>query len=184
MVVMVGTALAFDAPDTPPKSPAAIAAIHKADVAQKAAQENYDTTVFKLKKTEDDELKTALKIATQKGDLDEANAINAVVKNIESEYGKTYKPASTVINMNGKWDTWEGHETDKISIASTTCTYNNDFSGTATISGNVMIIKWQNGYTYRSTFVGDRFFFESWKPQHAMTEPAFVIGVGTRAADQ
>jgi hypothetical protein len=169
-------ALGADEPPAAPKSAAAIASIKKSDAAVKAAQDEYDKTVFKIKKTEDEELKAALKAATQKGDLDEANAINAIVKSIESEFGTTYRPHQVAPQMLGKWQTVSA-DNKQINWLITTTAVKHDgveLVGIPEVSGNIMLVKWPNGWVDRLTFEGEKFFEEACPPGHLNDRPAFV----------
>jgi hypothetical protein len=165
MIVVLCSVLHADTPDgsNAPKSAAAVAAMHKAELAQKAAQAVYDQAMFKAKKTEVDELRTALKITTQKGDLDEANAINAVLKSTQAELGNSFTPQSKASVMEGRWKMYDEAQPREFLITSNSVKVESD-TGIPVVQGNVMIVKFPSGWTDRYTFEGDKLFKEDWAP--------------------
>jgi hypothetical protein len=171
-----------DAPHVPIRSAAAIAAIHKADAAQKSAQETYDQEMFKVKRTELEGLRFALKAATQKGDLDEANSINAKVQLTEDELAKPWTPQAKASAMQGRWKVFYdgGQEDSWIFTANKVTHLSNNESVTPVIQGNVMVLKWPDGYIDRLTFEGDKVFKETWKPGRSMNSWPDNVWVGFR----
>jgi hypothetical protein len=167
-----------------PTSPAAIAAINKADAAQKNATESFDASMFKIKRAEAESLKAALKAATQKGDLDEANAIDALIKSIEAEFGKTYKPQLKAPSIEGRWKVHAGTQEQMYVVAAHEV--QTDMGPvTAITKGDVVTFKYTSGkvagWSVRMTFVADRVFVEGWPPDKSINnDPAPYVSAGDR----
>jgi polyribonucleotide nucleotidyltransferase len=183
-LVLAGVVLADDAPVREPKSASALAAIHKAAAAEKTAREEYDSALFKARRTELEELQTAMKTATRATDLDEANAIAGKVKQVKSELAETASP-SIAAEMKGRWKTHHlNNESLTWSITDQKITIDGR-EGTAVpeVKGNVMMMKWTNlGWINRLTFVGDKFIYEGWGPGHSVDGPPDDSTVGYRIA--
>lgn len=181
-VLLAGFALGADEPPPPPKSAPALAAIHKAESAQKVAQETYDAAMFKAKKTEIEELRIAVKTATRNGDLDEANAIAAQIKSIEADMGDAAPLPPAAANMLGAWKTqYQGRDIRwAITLNGVTHDEAGDQTGVPEVQGHLMVIKWPSGMVDRLTFVDNRFFVETWTPGKPTSGPPQNVAVGVR----
>jgi hypothetical protein len=166
-LILGGVAIA-DVSDTPlaaTKSPAAVAAMDKDSAAERRAQEIYDQAVKRARNTELGELQIALKAATRQGDLDEANSINAVMKQIEAEIPMAAITPEKPSSMEGRWKmNHNGNQFEWIITDQHVQHAGTDEAVIPMIEGNVMLLKWRSGYTDRLTFEGDRFFLEGWDP--------------------
>jgi hypothetical protein len=185
-IVVAIAALAADTLPSP-KSPVALAAMNKADLAEKAALEAFDKSLFKIKRNEADELQVAMKAATQRGDLEDANAINALKKSIEADYGKTYTPKKTsqAASVLGRWKLVYADKAVVYWTITSESVKRNDTPeviGSPQFADRVMTVKWSNGTVDRATFEGDKFFSEGFVPGADLNDRPQGLVEGLREA--
>ena len=89
-----------------PKSAAAVAAIHRRDVAVSKSLDAYQHAIAAADKREIDDLEAALGVATRAGNLDETEAIRQVIKDTEKE-ADLEKPAANQRASSLEGSTWQ-----------------------------------------------------------------------------
>jgi hypothetical protein len=100
IVIAIAFCEAQDIPDPGLTSALARGAMRKYDLALKEARDEYDAKTLKARRTAVQELEIAIKDITQAGNLDEANRINALIKDLDAaDTGE-----SSTAPLKGKWE--------------------------------------------------------------------------------